>query len=330
MGITIIQNENGFTYDKKKYKYGESLIEFVTQDFSELKSFISQDISSCSVRYEEAFNYLFNSFKKFKHCNNSIHFKLMLDTLINYYNQAEEIDDYDKPFLYTETHLDEFMNNISLFFWQLFYCRNHIKEVIQAIDYNSSKKTTLINRLQSFESSDIDNHTDTSNQFITPSKEKHVFIPIPKSRPSLFDYCEEVSQTKLVFNKDHINYELFFSTVEEFCNFELKAIIEKQIPIAVCPYKVCKKPFIKKHNNQKYCSNNCKIQYLNSQHNNFYNLYRKRSRYLNNKYNSALNDLLPEDFPSEKLKKLYDEYKDFDDTDEELIKEFDSMLHKIN
>lgn len=325
MSITIIQSENEFRYNKKIYKYGAGLIELANQDFSELKKFIAQDFNHVSVTYNEAFNFLFKSLKDFISLNNSIHFNFMVNTLEMYYEQAQEIDDYDKPFLYTEVMLDEFMRNVYLFFSKLFVCRSHIKEIIKNIDRNSNKKSVYKIIRDLYLPSSITK--DHSSQFVEFSQ-KQFFISTQKAFSSPFDYCEEKSHINLVFNNSNKpSYELYFSTIEEFCNFELKEILERQIPIAICPQ--CLTKYIKTHGNQKYCSSKCKLLYLDNHHSKFYILYRKRARYLNNKYNSPLNDLLSENYPSEQLQKLYAKYKHLDDTNEELLKEFDSKLHKI-
>ena len=90
MSINILESKLHI-YDEnipdKKYEIGNSLVEFIKCDFSKLKKFLRKKIPE-NITYKNYFGNLFEiDF-------NSIYFKTLKNTLINFYNN---FDDSDAP-----------------------------------------------------------------------------------------------------------------------------------------------------------------------------------------------------------------------------------------
>lgn len=297
MSIKIIESENGFNYNGKDYKFGETLVEYANSDFLALHNLITYKTPIPTTTLKKFFEDCL-----FEITYNSIHYNLLKNTLYNYYDNFVDWTNSTE----IETEIGITFN----FLMPLFKYQRKTKTILEILDDNKCR-----------------NLTNSQKLFVLYKKDKDILDFSEKSMGTPLDTFEELSHSRILFDQDkNINLEYYFSTIQEFCFYELKKVIENDLRIAHCPQ--CTKYFLKTHGNQKFCSDTCKIDFNEAHNNKFYDIYRKRYKSLNNKYHNPYYGS-KDGFPSKELRDLYNQYKDLDDSDQKLLDEFQQKLKEI-
>lgn len=317
MSINILESKLHI-YDEnipdKKYEIGNSLVEFIKCDFSKLKKFLRKKIPE-NITYKNYFGNLFEiDF-------NSIYFKTLKNTLINFYNNFDDSDapsyNGSRAIPFPDSIISEpysFKHEVYRFFSPLFENQKKIKEILLCLAssdyYNKIEKLSLLYKAKP-------NLFDFKNTNINS-----IF----------YEYDYLFTEPLILINDDGIIIKKHFSDVESLLLLELGRLLYSDTKIIFCPG--CKEIYVAKDKRQKYCSNKCKndVNSKNKNNNIFYELYRKRYRTLHSNYSvkktNSSDTVLPKRIKIE-LSSLLTQYTNKDENNSEIIKEYKEKLRAI-
>lgn len=304
MNIQISETNNGFFYDKKFYNWGDELINLANSDFSKIKNLILVEEPKDKTYLE-----FFKPFLDLKF--NSLHFKFICSSFIKY------LEFYDESFernFYNELIYEPllFLNDVHNIYYSLSHCQKQAKEILSCFIDEAKKNRRLNNR----------------------AKFKRIYNKNPLNVS--FNYETKITQFDLNNFSPNFTMDLkgntiiqchFFSSIPDFCNYELYKFIEKNIKVAKCD---CCDKFIRiKNANTRFCSEECRQLYNNS--NPFKTAYRTRYKNFSNKH---YGENCPEPFDTDlrpKITKLYYKYKDYWQTENEesKLEEFKQKLKQF-
>ena len=328
MSIDILETKAGFICNlngkELNYKIGESLVELVNFDFSELNNLLNNFVETDNLTYEKFFSNFFKLYK-IKNDKFSIHFELLRNTLCTFYDRYDDgdIDPSVKPFPYSVIPDPKQENQrIYAFFSSLFTMQYKIRKILSCIvECEDENKIKALYELSI-------NKKNKANMVTLGDVDLFDFTP--RLTNSIYNEYDELFYKPPLFTENEICFPLHFTEVETFCFYELRRLLNSSIKIIRCP--ICNKFVASKDERRIYCSNKCKGKAFeqNSNQTVYYELYRKRYRYLHNYY-SEHNDIdgtIPQNVKNE-LKKLYTKYADRSENDKNLIKEYEIKLKKI-
>lgn len=325
MGFKITETNNGFIYKGRKYKWGEGLIQFVNSDFSDFIELIDKKDLDLYNKMEKS-NFrknkidIFKFYKQILEFNStSLHINLLKDYLNDFFDIYDPIDEmYDLEL--NESNEFTFKNKIKTHDVNILLSdlktnfRNPIK--IKQSDYKSIIKDYTTNKKNQLSEDSI----TKLDYYISKQKE------FPNMQKSL----------KAINKNGTIEYEITFYIIEEFCKYEFFKVLENNINILQCPY--CNKYFISKHDNTKYCSNQCQEQFNTEKAKNdpYRSAYNKAYKYVYNYcYYYNISDEKKKAL-TKPLKEIYDKYrqplnKKIDEVNLNIfLVELDKELNKIN
>ena len=312
MSISILEKNSCISDENtpdKEYKIGQSLVELVKSDFSNLDIFLHKEIPK-NTTFENYFCDLF------KINYDSIYFKLLKNTLINFYDNYEDsiVGPKSTPFPYRIIEDPyEFMQELCLFFQPLFIIQKDAEEILLCLA--SSDKNNKVEKLSALY-----------------ALKPNLFNLTKYNADSIYYKYDALFNESMISINNDIIFKNHFSNIESLYFFELKRLLKSDTKIIVCP--VCKRLHVAKHKKQEYCSNSCKYENNKKSKNTniFYILYRKRYKSLHSNYSVKKLDESPKILPKEittALTNLLYEYISKDENDETIIKEYEKKLRAI-
>ncbi len=325
MDFKIIEENDGYIFNKKKYKWGDGLIELVNTDLTKLKEIQNQEVLDEDYTYGD---YL-SKFLKYDKNSKLIHYQLLKSVLNNYIDVMDNITE-NNSFLNTVIN-DKFNLQKGMFDFisPLFICQNKIKTILYCLSTsnNNSKKMSIDEKL--YELTHKKNSTTRNNlPFLDLSLYSYENIldfsfTTTSNNIDLYN-SSNLSSERITFTKSKkLQYIYYFSTVQEFVNYELIKSLSNSVKFLCC--QNCGRFIITKDIRKKFCTEKCKKESQNKklQTNPYYKEYNKTYKYLYNiKYDETF---------MKKLRSVYDEYKTNDNNvfDEKNFNSFKSKLEEI-
>lgn len=242
---------------------------------------------------------------------NSIHYKFIYSSFIEFLEYQDK--SYEGNFNHTLINEPEyFIKDIQNIFYSLFYCQRKVKNILSCFIQESEENRRLNNKAKF-------KRIYKENSFNVNFKYESLItqFDINKFSPN---FTMDLKGKTIIQN--HI-----FSTIPDFCNYELYKFIEKNVKITKCDY--CDNFVRIKNANTRFCSEKCRKAYNKS--NPFNTAYRTKYKNFSNKHYGE-NCQKPFDIDLRPtITKLYNEYKDYWQTQDEesMLEEFKQKLKQF-